>query len=436
MGKENSYHTYTFADIQQYLSGSMNPAEMHAIERAALQDSFLADAIEGYRNADFASVSKDLNEINALLQNENEETKIVSIHKNRNQWWRIAIAVIVLAGAGISGVYLFNEHFEKSKFAQVKLKANTSLQESLKSNSNVKDSIKETFSNSVSGMRAQEIISTPGINKSKEGNSKPEETKTIQGVMVYSAGAASIKADEHSENNNIDLVATTVSNDDNEINMPQLSSNDKQLKGKVSGGQIAGKKNERDTELTTQVAGGVNSNAGELIQSKEVNIVGSNISGAAESKDTLGVAASAKGKDAKNMDLAKTENIQFILQNNDLSMGDVVIKKIGTKNEKSSIKVDGDKKAASPIGGWDVYEGYIIEKFNSNNDTTVNASNINGEELELEFAIDNNGNPYNILILSPDKIPGLNKKVIDVISEGPRWIKRINKRKERIKIKF
>ena len=45
----NNDHTkeYSAADIQRYLQGNMSAADMHALEQAALDDPFLADAIEG-----------------------------------------------------------------------------------------------------------------------------------------------------------------------------------------------------------------------------------------------------------------------------------------------------------------------------------------------------------------------------------------------------
>jgi hypothetical protein len=41
---------YTAEDIRLYLEGKLTPAEMHALEKAALHDPFLADAIEGMRS--------------------------------------------------------------------------------------------------------------------------------------------------------------------------------------------------------------------------------------------------------------------------------------------------------------------------------------------------------------------------------------------------
>ena len=40
--------SYSAADIARYHKGQMTAKEMHALEKAALDDPFLADAIEGY----------------------------------------------------------------------------------------------------------------------------------------------------------------------------------------------------------------------------------------------------------------------------------------------------------------------------------------------------------------------------------------------------
>ena len=48
-------------DIDKYLRGEMTPAEMNALEKKALQDPFLADALEGAQQlppGDFASRSE------------------------------------------------------------------------------------------------------------------------------------------------------------------------------------------------------------------------------------------------------------------------------------------------------------------------------------------------------------------------------------------
>ncbi len=58
-------YKYTAADFERYHSGQMNESEMHALEKASLQDPFLADALEGYS---YTSTSeKDISDLKEKL---------------------------------------------------------------------------------------------------------------------------------------------------------------------------------------------------------------------------------------------------------------------------------------------------------------------------------------------------------------------------------
>jgi TonB family protein len=59
-------------DIQRYLKGEMTPAEQHALEKAALSDPFLAEALEGLSNLTEAELTEDLQNISAELENQTE----------------------------------------------------------------------------------------------------------------------------------------------------------------------------------------------------------------------------------------------------------------------------------------------------------------------------------------------------------------------------
>ena len=90
MNNEKKHIVYTAKDIEQYLAGSMSNAEMHAIEKAALDDQLLADAIEGYDAVD----NKEWNEVFAALRDKIAiagSTPVISISKNKfAQRWRVA----------------------------------------------------------------------------------------------------------------------------------------------------------------------------------------------------------------------------------------------------------------------------------------------------------------------------------------------------------
>ena len=48
MSDPSKYPNFTAADIERYHSGKMTDKERNAIEKAALEDPFLSDALEGY----------------------------------------------------------------------------------------------------------------------------------------------------------------------------------------------------------------------------------------------------------------------------------------------------------------------------------------------------------------------------------------------------
>jgi len=90
-------------DIEKYLQGELTPQQMHWLEKKALDDPFLADALEGgttVSNDDFAA---DVEKLNIALKERVEPDKKIII------WWhlpaRIAAGIIVTA---ITGYVIYN----------------------------------------------------------------------------------------------------------------------------------------------------------------------------------------------------------------------------------------------------------------------------------------------------------------------------------------
>lgn len=104
---------YSAADIQLYLDGKMSPAEMHALEQAALDDPFLADAIEGMQET---LVHHDANLIEAHLwdihQKIEDRTRKQSSGKTRViafRWWQVAAAAVVVVTGSLWGYNYFQQ---------------------------------------------------------------------------------------------------------------------------------------------------------------------------------------------------------------------------------------------------------------------------------------------------------------------------------------
>lgn len=110
---------YNATDLSRYHAGRMSATEMHALEKAALSDPFLADALEGY-----ALVQDPGNDLAELQQKLNEKAAgkknfFLSPRAN-NGWLRIAAMLIIFAGIA----YLFyktNDHSKPTGLAKTEM---------------------------------------------------------------------------------------------------------------------------------------------------------------------------------------------------------------------------------------------------------------------------------------------------------------------------
>jgi TonB family protein len=106
-----SDHTH---DIEKYRRGELTPAEMHALEKKALTDPFLADALEGIESIESLELAADLEEIQASLHNRvNEKQRVIS------PWgwaYRIAAGLLLIALTTYLIMSLSDEH-ENSNLA-------------------------------------------------------------------------------------------------------------------------------------------------------------------------------------------------------------------------------------------------------------------------------------------------------------------------------
>jgi hypothetical protein len=98
-----SYH-YTTEDIRRYLDGRMNAIEMHAMENAALEDPFLADAMEGLEIAPVSAIQADMHTLSKKLEQRVTPAKVVPMRRER-PWTAIAAAAVILMGLTMTLLY-------------------------------------------------------------------------------------------------------------------------------------------------------------------------------------------------------------------------------------------------------------------------------------------------------------------------------------------
>lgn len=123
MATNNNIHSYTAADIEKYHKGLLSNQEMHNLEKAALEDPFLADALEGFA-VPGVQLADDVAGLRKRLEDKlsRDDAKVVSMGGNPKTgfpWFRVAAAVVILAGAGLlANQFLFTK--KETGIAEVK----------------------------------------------------------------------------------------------------------------------------------------------------------------------------------------------------------------------------------------------------------------------------------------------------------------------------
>jgi hypothetical protein len=164
---------YSAADIQRYLSGNMSASEMHAMERAALDDPFLADAIEGMEQAlqshGAAPVNDNLQELRTAVA---EKVHPGSGKVRVMVWWKMAAAAIVVI---VAGLFLWDNYFD-ADHAQ-KVAAVQTQEKNIAPQVPATDSSRDAVAPATTEEGLPSTFSTADVDKNAKGNRQEQLSK-------------------------------------------------------------------------------------------------------------------------------------------------------------------------------------------------------------------------------------------------------------------
>jgi hypothetical protein len=118
MAESKTYKIYTHNDIRRYWNGEMTQVEMYELEKQAIWDSFLADAVEGYHSIVREAAAADLSFLRQKL-NTDAEAKVVPLAKktSRFPWIKLAVAASVTGILVFLGINYFSGKKQESSVA-------------------------------------------------------------------------------------------------------------------------------------------------------------------------------------------------------------------------------------------------------------------------------------------------------------------------------
>ncbi len=416
MAEPSTHINYSFEDIQRYLQGNMSAAEMHDIEKTALQDPFLADALEGFHDADLAAAQQHLNEINASLTKEKKASKVVAFNK-KTQWLNIAALVIVLAGTGIVASYFFQSPNKQNQVAQLKKEPvkNSTLPDSatveIKSSTQNRDTVlfiaqNKQLKKAVSPVSKQKNTAPVAIEKGLQNNDEAT-VATLVAPVQNDKDTQRLYVKSMAKNENNDTLTNALPNRISGVNIAPT----------VFAGKVVDEKNQPVTGAVVEAA------------DKSITVITDNNGNFSlfKSDTAFSSVASSVGYETTYATLRPGNNNLIKLAENSSALNDVVVVGYATK------KIKPANTTPEPVGGWQTFNNYVLTKLNR--DTTSEAFVTSDDLVEMEFLIDDDGNPYNIKITKPldEK---RNAEAVDILKNGPKWTSATKKKKAKVSISF
>jgi hypothetical protein len=382
MSSKNS--GFTAKDIDRYHSGKMSDQERHALEKAALDDPFLADALEGY--AFTPTASADLANIQSRLNERLNTNKVIPFYR-QYRWLSVAAIIVVLVGAGwlvfsISGIR--NESYAVTP--RNDQKQNEPRQSTL-SSPNRDDTTKTGATLKYQARTAQPpAISAPAKNNNSALVTKPYRSNQLKEQPRVKTEAASALA----ANNTVQPEVATGSFSNNTNSGLARSMSPDPRANNISQGYSKVTPTAKDVASTAPAVDG-----------RQQGAIGI---------DTI-----------KNMTV-----VMHPLPPDSLGMSEVVVVGYGTKKKTAAnvyhpeVVID----TLEPEEGYDSFDDYIATNLNVPDEYKTKA--IPGE-VQLSFDVDRHGQPTNITVVK-SLCQKCDEEAIRLLKEGPKWKKKKDKK--------
>ncbi len=458
----NHIKQYTAADIQQYLDGRMNAAEMHAMEKAALEDPFLADAIEGIELAkkeyNNDTINNDLVQLRNQIAEKSNAGKVRAIASFR--WWRVAAAAIVLIVFGAVTYTFWLKDESKQKLIVVNENKPATIEPSAAPSNKAITQETDTFNKDIS--RLEEKIKSPGIEAEKKSageldKSTKQEIASAPPVAIKEDNppvsvptkiveakeiSAAVQNKDRSKKDTIDT-DTVLARNQNFIEY------ETQKKSTVTDDELAGIVTEKKSKDKTVVAGYGTKKASPVTGNTTLNYFNGRVTDnnnrpianatvqlantrngyvtdqngnfrIPSTDSSVNVTITGVGFGVQNIQLRNDLAINHVqLQPSSAALSEVVVTKPNARREKSNYKTKYPSvliQDAEPANGWIEYDKYI----ESNKRINPDDPNAKSGEVVVSFQVNRKSELSDFKIEQRLSV-AQDAEAIRLIKEGPSW---------------
>ena len=433
MMEENNHIIYSAADIEKYWRGELTAAEQHAMEKAAMEDPLLADAMEGYeKKAQVPErvIGADNNELSKRLAERVAEKQ--SIPVIRSVWWKAAAAIVVLFAAGWLYTGINNKakqdsvaknEINKQRTAPVKTDTNSLQTEAVAGG--------DTFHDiAVNKSRRPAAKDDLPAKKEKDKDAAAETgvapVATSGKPTAVKPGAAQLADSSGMDKEDVAKLAERKE----ELSSPVEAAKPEQKAKSVFTDDNTMKKYTlagRASNFSNTFNGNVMDQSNQPVANAAIQIPNLNVATKTDNKGyfsfkapdtTLSVSIAANGFETQNLNLRNNKAMlnQIVLKPDQYNLGEVVVQSNGSVRKKQAAANDISIKIldAEPVNGWAEYNTYLQK----NKKVSEENSNIHGTVV-VSFEVHNKWLNNFTIVQSLDE--DLDAEAIRLVKEGPAW---------------
>jgi TonB family protein len=418
-------------DIERYLRGELSPAEMHDLEKKALLDPFLAEALEGAEHVSATNFSADLGFIQESITEKarHKRARIISI--NKWSWYSGIAAALLLLTVSYFVILLLIEQQKNTELSSSKELKNVipqqqqlSVADTLNQDENTAQAIVEEEMS-----LPQRTIAAVGSNTSPI---HPVETTRTQSEIVTQSPVIELATNTSVRSSNERIVAAnlyepplimqidTLQERESlaKVRLPLVPENSIIIRGRVTdedGSPIPG--------VTVKVVDAEVLTSTDMDGNYQINL--------AELKQKL--AFSFIGYSTKEIPVTNNKEVNAQLHPDIASLSEVVVVGRGQQHVDNTTAL----QPAEPLGGQSAYQKYLEQKLLYPKQAIDNK--VEGK-VTIQFTVEPNGELSNFHVVKGLGY-GCDDEVIRLVKQGPAWTPTKRNRapikdKVRVKLKF
>lgn len=410
---------YNAHDIERYLNRQMNAAEMHAFERAMMDDPMLADAVDGYQSViGKRNIDADLAELKTKLNPKKENGKVITGFFR--PWMSVAATLVIVLTAVL--FYRYQNQTPLTETVAVK-------EQKAKEPVTVpKETVVDSTTVAINETKpVQEISAAPKILPKKESKQVKDNAVSTEAQSDFAKSQAAAPPETD--------VATTIA-------PPAPSVAKLEKKDEAFSNNIANSEAKTKAKLPT-----LNKFTGVVVDENNNPLPFANIT---EIKSRVGTYADAKGNftmiaadsvisietksagySTANVLLRNNQQQKIVLKDEAVIAGaptrDQLFER--NRNRTSVMKEEVTEMESEPVDGWDKYSTYVLNNLRTDNITDkrrFSESQLQ-KEVELSFDVNPDGSIANVKVVRSN-CSTCNNEAIRLIKEGPKWKSKTGKK--------